>query len=122
MFGLPVGSFVFPLTRAHTRARARKLLSPLAGSGADNRNLSIIAGAHKQSLTSEAISDMRSKGSSGADIVEALVENSSTFASKTKFAQEKYILRKQRKCVAGVESPSLFERGFVESQLLRSPP
>ena len=42
---------------------------------------------------------MKEEGASGAAIIGALVENSATFALKTKFSQEKYLLRKQRKHV-----------------------
>ena len=42
---------------------------------------------------------MKAAGCSGVDVITALVSNSATFASKTSFAQEKYIKRKQLKCV-----------------------
>lgn len=48
---------------------------------------------------------------SGEEVVEALANNSATFASKTKFAQEKYLRKKQQKHVRQVTilRPTLLE-------------
>eukprot|EP00930_Biecheleria_cincta_P028775 TRINITY_DN20057_c0_g1_i1.p1 TRINITY_DN20057_c0_g1~~TRINITY_DN20057_c0_g1_i1.p1 ORF type:complete len:432 (-),score=88.16 TRINITY_DN20057_c0_g1_i1:112-1374(-) len=54
-----------------------------------------------QSLTPQEVKEM--KGScTGEEIVEALASNSSTFAGKTKFAQEKYLKKKAQKHVQQV--------------------
>lgn len=54
-----------------------------------------------QALTPQEVKEM--KGScTGEEIVEALASNSSTFASKTKFAQEKYLKKKAQKHVQQV--------------------
>lgn len=66
------------------------------GSGVDNRHA--VADAHaSQALSQGVILGLKAGGASGADIVAALISNSTTFASKTAYAQEKYIKRKQLK-------------------------
>jgi tRNA (adenine-N(1)-)-methyltransferase non-catalytic subunit len=40
---------------------------------------------------------MKEDGVVGQDIVDAVVKNSSTFAVKTEYAQEKYVRKKQKK-------------------------
>jgi tRNA (adenine-N(1)-)-methyltransferase non-catalytic subunit len=66
-----------------------------AGSGLDNRNTK---DTHlSQKLTQGAIVDMKSSGMTGTELISALISNSSTFAAKTSFAQEKYIKKKQLK-------------------------
>ncbi|XP_022756893.1 tRNA (adenine(58)-N(1))-methyltransferase non-catalytic subunit trm6-like isoform X2 [Durio zibethinus] len=61
----------------------------------DNR--AIIDNNQAQSLTGEDIDAMRRQGTTGNEIVEALIANSSTFEKKTQFSQEKYRLKKQKK-------------------------
>ncbi|XP_013409113.1 tRNA (adenine(58)-N(1))-methyltransferase non-catalytic subunit TRM6 isoform X2 [Lingula anatina] len=64
-------------------------------SGIDNRNLNDCRS--NQKLSREEIYKMKKEGVSGESIVETLVENSSTFRTKTEFAQEKYIKKKKKK-------------------------
>eukprot|EP00300_Choanocystis_sp_HF-7_P013447 c18302_g1_i2.p1 GENE.c18302_g1_i2~~c18302_g1_i2.p1 ORF type:complete len:470 (+),score=123.61 c18302_g1_i2:34-1443(+) len=64
----------------------------------DNRNL--VQDNTSQKLTSDEIREMKEKGMSGAEIVNALVENSKTFAGKTQFSQKKYIAKKKSKFYA----------------------
>ena len=40
---------------------------------------------------------MKRSGVAGSEIVSSLVENSATWAQKTEFAQQKYILKKEKK-------------------------
>ncbi|KAH6788473.1 eukaryotic initiation factor 3 gamma subunit family protein [Perilla frutescens var. frutescens] len=61
----------------------------------DNRAL--VDNNTAQSLTGEDIDDMRRKGATGDDIVQALIANSATFEKKTAFSQEKYRIKKQKK-------------------------
>ncbi|XP_051129205.1 uncharacterized protein LOC127250092 [Andrographis paniculata] len=61
----------------------------------DNR--AIVDNNTAQNLTSEDIDDMRRKGATGDEIVEALIANSATFDKKTAFSQEKYRVKKQKK-------------------------
>eukprot|EP00440_Ansanella_granifera_P061350 gb/GFBE01066510.1/.p1 GENE.gb/GFBE01066510.1/~~gb/GFBE01066510.1/.p1 ORF type:complete len:438 (+),score=105.26 gb/GFBE01066510.1/:1-1314(+) len=54
-----------------------------------------------QSLTPAEVKELKGK-CSGGEVVEALASNSATFATKTKFAQEKYLKKKQQKHVQQV--------------------
>eukprot|EP00439_Symbiodinium_sp_Y106_P041965 s822_g5.t1 len=54
-----------------------------------------------QSLTPDEVRDLK-KSCDGEAVVEALASNSATFASKTKFAQEKYLKKKAQKHVQQV--------------------
>ncbi|CAL1149934.1 unnamed protein product [Cladocopium goreaui] len=63
-----------------------------------------------QSLSPSEVRDLKQK-CSGSEVVEALASNSATFASKTKFAQEKYLKKKAQKHVQQVTllRPSVME-------------
>ncbi|XP_075719165.1 tRNA (adenine(58)-N(1))-methyltransferase non-catalytic subunit TRM6 [Rhinoderma darwinii] len=63
--------------------------------GADNRN--IVDDGKSQKLTRDDIEALKEKGIKGQDIVQQLIENSTTFRDKTEFAQEKYIKKKKKK-------------------------
>lgn len=64
--------------------------------GSDNRDIN--DDGFSQNLTKEELEEMRYiKGTSSKEIVEQLVENSKTFNSKTEFAQEKYLKKKEKK-------------------------
>jgi len=63
--------------------------------GEDNRHLK--DDGSSQSLSTEDIRELRRKGASGEEVVQTLLSNSATFASKTAFSQEKYIKRKGKK-------------------------
>lgn len=65
----------------------------------DNRNLAQSNNA--QALTPEQIQEMK-RTCTGEALVEAIASNSSTFSSKTKFAQEKYLKKKNMKHVQQV--------------------
>ena len=68
------------------------------GAGADNRDAR--DGLASQGLSQGAILGMKADGARGSEVVAALISNSSTFAGKTAFAQEKYVRKKQVKhCV-----------------------
>ncbi|CAE7455894.1 Trmt6 [Symbiodinium natans] len=54
-----------------------------------------------QSLTPDEVRDLK-RSCDGEAVVEALASNSATFASKTKFAQEKYLKKKAQKHVQQV--------------------
>ncbi|CAL4066429.1 unnamed protein product [Meganyctiphanes norvegica] len=64
-------------------------------SGLDNRNLN--DDGTSQKLSREEISSLISSATSGKEVVQTLTENSKTFKDKTKFSQEKYLKKKQRK-------------------------
>lgn len=64
-------------------------------SGVDNRNLNDDGSSQK--LSREEISELINSATSGKEVVQTLTENSKTFKDKTKFSQEKYLIKKQRK-------------------------
>lgn len=68
--------------------------------GADNRN--IIDDGKSQKLTRDDIEALKEKGIKGQEIVQQLIENSTTFRDKTEFAQEKYIKKKKKKYEAHI--------------------
>lgn len=63
--------------------------------GADNRN--IVDDGKSQKLTHDDIKALKDKGIKGQEIVQQLVENSTTFRDKTEFSQDKYIKKKKKK-------------------------
>jgi tRNA (adenine58-N1)-methyltransferase non-catalytic subunit len=69
------------------------LLELNLGSGDDNRNIVDLKGA-SQVISNTDIKEMRSSGMLGSSIIASLAENSSTFAMKTVFSQEKWIKKK----------------------------
>eukprot|EP00884_Botryococcus_braunii_P020464 jgi/Botrbrau1/7100/Bobra.0165s0121.1 len=84
----------------------------------NNREL-MDAGSVNQQLTNDDIQRMKEEGKSGHDIIEALKEKSATFATKTKFSQEKYIKRKAKKYLLYVDvirptAASLCETYFIK--------
>ncbi|XP_069811710.1 tRNA (adenine(58)-N(1))-methyltransferase non-catalytic subunit TRM6 isoform X2 [Dendropsophus ebraccatus] len=68
--------------------------------GADNRN--IVDDGKSQKLTRDDIEALKEKGIKGQEIVQQLIENSTTFRDKTEFAQEKYIKKKKKKYEANI--------------------
>lgn len=64
-------------------------------SGSDNRDIK--DDGKSQNLSTQNIHQLRDTGTSAQDIVEQLIENSTTFQKKTEFAQEKYLSKKKRK-------------------------
>ncbi|KAF6719806.1 tRNA (adenine(58)-N(1))-methyltransferase non-catalytic subunit TRM6 [Oryzias melastigma] len=63
--------------------------------GTDNRN--IIDDGKSQKLTKDDIEKLKDQGLRGQEIVQQLIENSSTFSNKTGYAQDKYIKKKKKK-------------------------
>ncbi|KAL4630528.1 tRNA (adenine(58)-N(1))-methyltransferase non-catalytic subunit TRM6, partial [Arapaima gigas] len=63
--------------------------------GTDNRN--IVDDGRSQKLSRDDIETLKEQGLKGQEIVQQLVENSTTFRDKTEFAQEKYIKKKKKK-------------------------
>ena len=61
----------------------------------DNRHL--VDNNKSQSLQHEELMRLRRTGTHGSTIVDKLIENSSTFHTKTDFSKAKYVLRKQMK-------------------------
>ncbi|XP_028809314.1 tRNA (adenine(58)-N(1))-methyltransferase non-catalytic subunit TRM6 isoform X1 [Denticeps clupeoides] len=63
--------------------------------GTDNRN--IVDDGRSQKLTKDDIESLKEKGLKGQEIIQHLIDNSTTFRDKTEFAQEKYIKKKKKK-------------------------
>lgn len=64
-------------------------------SGKDNRN--ITDDGASQTLSKDDIVKLRDEDLSSTTIVEKLITNSKTFASKTEYSQEKYLKKKEKK-------------------------
>ncbi|XP_074472071.1 tRNA (adenine(58)-N(1))-methyltransferase non-catalytic subunit TRM6 [Sebastes fasciatus] len=63
--------------------------------GTDNRN--IVDDGKSQKLTRDDIETLKEQGLKGQEIIQQLIENSSTFRDKTEYAQAKYIKKKKKK-------------------------
>ncbi|XP_072218434.1 tRNA (adenine(58)-N(1))-methyltransferase non-catalytic subunit TRM6 [Leuresthes tenuis] len=63
--------------------------------GTDNRN--IVDDGKSQKLTRDDIETLKEQGLKGQEIIQQLIENSSTFSNKTGYAQDKYIKKKKKK-------------------------
>uniref|UniRef100_A0A671QU65 tRNA (adenine(58)-N(1))-methyltransferase non-catalytic subunit TRM6 n=1 Tax=Sinocyclocheilus anshuiensis TaxID=1608454 RepID=A0A671QU65_9TELE len=74
------------------------LFSPVTDSkeaGQDNRH--IVDDGRSQKLSRDDIETLKEQGLKGQEIVQQLIDNSTTFKDKTEFAQEKYIKKKKKK-------------------------
>ncbi|TSK58035.1 tRNA (adenine(58)-N(1))-methyltransferase non-catalytic subunit TRM6 [Bagarius yarrelli] len=63
--------------------------------GQDNRH--ILDDGKSQKLTRDDIESLKEQGLKGQEIIQQLINNSTTFRDKTEFAQEKYIKKKKKK-------------------------
>ncbi|GAA6106465.1 tRNA (adenine(58)-N(1))-methyltransferase non-catalytic subunit TRM6 [Tachysurus ichikawai] len=63
--------------------------------GQDNRH--IVDDGRSQKLTRDDIESLKEQGLKGQEIIQQLINNSTTFRDKTEFAQEKYIKKKKKK-------------------------
>lgn len=52
-----------------------------------------------QRLKTEDIHLLREQGASGHDIIRSLIQNSDTWGNKSQFAREKWLARKQKRCL-----------------------
>lgn len=68
---------------------------PPSEQSTDNRHLSDTNTS--QSLHHDEVIKLKEQGVHGSDIVDKLIQNSSTFHKKTDFSKAKYVLRKQKK-------------------------
>lgn len=68
---------------------------PITESGTDNRNL--VSDHSAQLLSQDDLEKMRELGTSSSTILDHLVQNSKTFATKTGFSQEKFLKKKEKK-------------------------
>ncbi|XP_069862884.1 tRNA (adenine(58)-N(1))-methyltransferase non-catalytic subunit TRM6 isoform X2 [Dipodomys merriami] len=77
------------------KKRKEEPASDTKEAGTDNRN--IIDDGKSQKLTQDDIKALKDQGIKGEEIVQQLIENSTTFRDKTEFAQDKYIKKKKKK-------------------------
>ncbi|XP_062858321.1 tRNA (adenine(58)-N(1))-methyltransferase non-catalytic subunit TRM6 [Trichomycterus rosablanca] len=63
--------------------------------GQDNRH--IVDDGKSQRLTRDDIESLKEQGKKGQEIIQELINNSTTFRDKTEFAQQKYIKKKKKK-------------------------
>uniref|UniRef100_UPI00398F1703 tRNA (adenine(58)-N(1))-methyltransferase non-catalytic subunit TRM6 n=1 Tax=Pristiophorus japonicus TaxID=55135 RepID=UPI00398F1703 len=77
------------------KAKTEETAKETNEAGIDNRN--IIDDGKSQKLSRDDIEALKEQGLKGQDIVQHLIENSTTFRDKTGFAQEKYIKKKKKK-------------------------
>ncbi|CAK8698319.1 unnamed protein product [Clavelina lepadiformis] len=97
--GLPFGS-VFEVKNGDLNPVNSSLsLEEMETAGEDNRNL-VDTHGKSQTLNREDLIQMKEDGATGKEIVQSLVENSSSFAGKTVFSQKKYLKKKQKKHLA----------------------
>lgn len=77
--------------------RSKELESSTAAkeAGTDNRN--IVDDGKSQKLTRDDIEMLKEQGLKGQEIIQQLIDNSSTFKDKTEYAQDKYIKKKKKK-------------------------
>uniref|UniRef100_A0A182IMM4 tRNA (adenine(58)-N(1))-methyltransferase non-catalytic subunit TRM6 n=1 Tax=Anopheles atroparvus TaxID=41427 RepID=A0A182IMM4_ANOAO len=86
----------FTLDALSTPSEIRNLKELLIKeSGSDNRN--ITDDRQSQSLSSEEILKLREDCESSSEVIGKLVESSKSFMTKTKYSQEKYLKRKEKK-------------------------
>ena len=67
----------------------------------DNRNISSMTA--QQNITTDQITEMKESGKKGVQIIEKLIENSTTFNLKTQFSKEKWLRKKQQKYMVTFE-------------------
>lgn len=77
-------------------------------------NSSYVDSNTSQHLKSEDIHHMRQQGVSGRDIIRSLIQNSDTWESKSQFAREKWLARKQKRC-----AELLFSSGMPDVDVVR---
>ncbi|XP_043552507.1 tRNA (adenine(58)-N(1))-methyltransferase non-catalytic subunit TRM6 isoform X2 [Chiloscyllium plagiosum] len=77
------------------KVKTKEVAKEVNEAGVDNRN--IIDDGKSQKLSRDDIEALKEQGLKGQDIVQHLIENSTTFRDKTGFAQEKYIKKKKKK-------------------------
>ena len=63
----------------------------------ENDNRDLVGNAENQGLSHDEITKMKRNGATASEIIDALIKNSSTYASKTVFSKAKYLKRKLKK-------------------------
>lgn len=60
-------------------------------------NRGIVDDAASQKLSHEEIQEMKKSGCSGQDILDSVIQNSTSYSERTRFSQEKYVKKKAKK-------------------------
>uniref|UniRef100_A0A8C5C2M9 tRNA (adenine(58)-N(1))-methyltransferase non-catalytic subunit TRM6 n=1 Tax=Gadus morhua TaxID=8049 RepID=A0A8C5C2M9_GADMO len=79
----------------HLEPQKAKTTESSTEAGSDNRN--IVDDGKSQKLTRDDIETLKEQGLKGQEIIQQLIDNSSTFRDKTEFSQQKYIKKKKKK-------------------------
>ncbi|XP_052202415.1 uncharacterized protein LOC127808093 isoform X2 [Diospyros lotus] len=131
LIGCPFGS-LFQVENGEEGPYLSRVLPTTEGNGTQEKedcqikeeskdNRVLVDNNTAQSLTGEDIDELRRKGISGDEIVQALIANSATFEKKTSFSQEKYRLKKQKKYAPKVLLRRPFTRSICEAYFKKYP-
>lgn len=74
-----------------------------------------------QKLSSTEIGELRENGASGKEIIQALVENSETWDTKTEFSKQKYLKKKQQKYMPRVQFLKCTAESLCRTYRLKNP-
>lgn len=74
-----------------------------------------------QKLSSTEIGELRENGASGQEIIQALVENSETWDTKTEFSKQKYLKKKQQKYMPRVQFLKCTAESLCRTYRLKNP-
>ena len=85
----------------------------------DNRHYADTNSA--QTLKQTDIGGLREKGASGKEIIQMLVENSSTWETKTEFSKQKYLKKKQQKYMPRVRFLRCTAESLCRTYRLKNP-
>ncbi|GMF15076.1 unnamed protein product [Phytophthora lilii] len=85
----------------------------------DNRHYADTNSA--QTLKQTDIGELREKGASGKEIIQKLVENSSTWETKTEFSKQKYLKKKQQKYMPRVRFLRCTAESLCRTYRLKNP-
>uniref|UniRef100_H3GKX8 tRNA (adenine(58)-N(1))-methyltransferase non-catalytic subunit TRM6 n=1 Tax=Phytophthora ramorum TaxID=164328 RepID=H3GKX8_PHYRM len=98
-------------------------VAPETGEGfvpdGDNRHYADTNSA--QTLKQTDIGELREKGASGKEIIQKLVENSSTWETKTEFSKQKYLKKKQQKYMPRVRFLRCTAESLCRTYRLKNP-
>lgn len=85
----------------------------------DNRHYADTNSA--QTLKQTDIGELREKGATGKEIIQKLVENSSTWETKTEFSKQKYLKKKQQKYMPRVRFLRCTAESLCRTYRLKNP-
>ncbi|XP_033115871.1 tRNA (adenine(58)-N(1))-methyltransferase non-catalytic subunit TRM6-like [Anneissia japonica] len=95
--GKPYGTVWDVVDRTIKQVESEQKEQESEGSSGGHDNRSLVDDGRSQRLTRDDIVAMKSQGVQGQELVEQIVEHSTTFKSKTVFSQAKYLKKKKNK-------------------------